>query len=139
MEIISTQKYILLSPKKVRPIVNLIKKMKPVEAIEKLPFINKRGSEFLLKVIKTAVANAKNNGISEENLFFKEIQITEGPRLKRGIAVSRGQWHPIVKRMCHIRVSLGVKEVKKSLKQEKGQIKEAKRETAKKGKKGFKK
>jgi large subunit ribosomal protein L22 len=118
MEIISTQKYVRLAPKKIRPVVNLIKRMKVQEAIEKLPFVNKNGSEYLLKVIKAASANAKNRGISEETLFIKEIQITEGPRLKRGIPVSRGQWHPILKRMSHIRVTLGVREEKKIEKKE---------------------
>jgi large subunit ribosomal protein L22 len=113
MEIISTQKYILLSPKKIRPVANLIKRMRVEQAIERLPFVNKKGSEFLLKVLKTAFSDAKNRGISEENIYIKEIQITEGPRLKRGIAVSRGQWHPITKRMSHIKVILGVKEVVK--------------------------
>jgi len=113
MEIISTQKYILLSPKKIRPVANLVKSMKVGQAIERLPFVNKKGSEFLLKVLKTAFSDAKNRGISEENIFIKEIQITEGPRLKRGIAVSRGQWHPITKKMSHIKVILGVKEVVK--------------------------
>lgn len=118
MDIISTQKYIRLAPKKIRPVANLVKKMKVQEAIEKLPFVNKNGAEYLLKVIKTASANAKNRGISEETLFIKEIQITEGPRLKRGIPVSKGRWHPILKRMSHIRVTLGVKEEKKAEKKE---------------------
>ena len=113
MDIISTQKFIRLAPKKIRPVAYLVRKMSVPESIEKLPFVNKKGADYLLKVIKTASANAKNKGISEDLLFFKEIQITEGPRLKRGIPVSRGQWHPIIKRMSHIRVTLGVKEVKK--------------------------
>jgi len=120
MDIVSTQKFIRLAPKKIRPVVNLVKKMKVQEAIEKLPFVNKKGADYLLKVIKTANANAKNRGISEDILFIKEIQITEGPRLKRGIPVSRGQWHPIIKRMSHIRVVLGVREAKK---EEKIQVK----------------
>jgi len=120
MDIVSTQKFIRLAPKKIRPVVNLVKKMKVQEAIEKLPFVNKKGADYLLKAIKTANANAKNRGISEDILFIKEIQITEGPRLKRGIPVSRGQWHPIIKRMSHIRVVLGVREAKK---EEKIQVK----------------
>jgi large subunit ribosomal protein L22 len=80
--------------------------MKPTEAIEKLPFVQKRAGESLAKVIKAALANAKNQGVSETDLIFKEIQIGEGPRLKRGRAASRGRWHPFKKRMAHIRVVL---------------------------------
>ena len=109
MEIIATQKYLLLSPRKIRPVVEVIKKMRPVEAIAKLPFVGRRAAEPLVKVIKQALANARVKGLSESDLFFKEIQIGEGPRLKRGQPVSKGQWHPIKKRMSHIRVVLEVR------------------------------
>ena len=132
MDITSTQKYILISPKKVRLIANLIRRMSPQEAVEKLPFVNKRGAEFLIKVIKTALADAKNKGLSEENLFFKEIQILEGPRLKRGRPVSKGTWHPIIKKMCHIRVTLGVKEEKK--KEKSGSVEKGVKKDENKGK-----
>lgn len=112
MEIIAVQKYLLLSPKKIRPIARLAKKLNPSEAVEKLPFVYKKGAGVLVKVIKSALANAKNKGISEDALFIKEIQINEGPRLKRGKPVSKGSWHPIKKRMSHIRVILGVKNAK---------------------------
>jgi large subunit ribosomal protein L22 len=105
-EFIATQKYLIMSPRKVRLVVDLIKKMKPTEAIAKLPFVQKRAGESIAKVIKSALANAKNQGVSETDLVFKEIQIGEGPRLKRGRAASRGRWHAFKKRMSHIRVVL---------------------------------
>ena len=80
--------------------------MTPFEALEKLPFIKKRASLFLIKVIKSAIANASQKGADTSKLVFKEIQIGEGPRLKRGQPVSRGRWHPIKKRMSHIKVIL---------------------------------
>jgi large subunit ribosomal protein L22 len=102
----ATQKYLLMSPRKIRLVVAVIKKMKPVEAVEKLPFVQKRAGAEIAKVIKAAIAAAKNAGVSETDLVFKEIQIGEGPRLKRGKAASRGMWHPFKKRMAHIRVIL---------------------------------
>jgi large subunit ribosomal protein L22 len=133
MEFKSEQKHLLLSPRKIRPVVTVIKKLTPVKALEVLPFIKKRASEFLEKVIKSAIANASQKGADVNTLIFKEIQIGEGPRLKRGQPVSRGRWHPIKKRMSHIRIVLTnekvilmtkpVKEVKKEV------VKEAKKET----------
>ena len=102
----ATQKYLLESPRKLRLVVGVIKKMKPSEAVDKLPFIGKRAAMDLVKVIKSAMASAKNAGVSETDLIFKEIQVGEGPRLKRGRAASRGMWHPYKKRMAHIRVVL---------------------------------
>jgi len=86
--------------------VGLIKKMKPAEAVEKLPFAHKRAGAEIAKVIKSAIASAKNRGVGEGDLVFKEIQVGEGPRLKRGKAVSHGLWHPFKRRMSHIRVIL---------------------------------
>lgn len=112
----ATQKYLIMSPRKIRPVVAVIKKMKPADAVAKLPFVQRRAGAEIAKVIKAAMSNAKNQGVSETDLIIKEIQIGEGPRLKRGIAASRGRWHPLKKRMSHIRVvlmSINKKEVVK--------------------------
>ena len=134
MDIKAEQKFLLLSPKKIRPVVAMIKKMEPTEAVLRLPFVGKKAAEPLAKVIKQALANAKNKSISEENLIFKEIQIGEGPRLKRGIPVSRGRWHPILKRMSHIRVILTTKEEpKKEIKEKKDKAKKVEKKGKKDG------
>lgn len=103
---IATQKYLLVSPRKVRAVVALIKKLSPLDAVIKLEFVRKRSSEFVSKVIKTAIGQAIKDGVADTDLVFKEVQIGEGPRLKRGHAASRGRWHPYKKRMSHIRVVL---------------------------------
>lgn len=112
MDIIALQRYVRVSPKKMRFVADVTKKMSPIEAVEKLPFLRKRGSEVIIKVIKSALASAKQKGLSDDTLFFKEIQIGEGPRLKRGRAASRGRWHPYKRRMSHVRIVLTVKEQK---------------------------
>lgn len=123
MEFTATQKFIRVSPRKVRPVVGLIKKMTPSRAVEILPFVAQGAALPLVKVIKTALANAAQMGVGTEDLKFKEIQIGEGPTLKRGTPVSRGRFHPIKKRMSHIRVTLittkaEVKETKETKKVE---------------------
>lgn len=95
-----------MSPRKIRLVTDLIKKMKPTDAVAQLPFVQKRAADFVSKVIKNAMASAKVQGISETDLIFKEIQVGEGPTLKRGRAASRGRWAPIKKKMAHIRVVL---------------------------------
>lgn len=118
MDIKAEQKYLLISPKKVRVVANMIKRLSPSLAVESLSLVGKAASEPLRKVILSAIANARVKGISEDTLSFKEIQIGEGPRLKRGQPVSRGQWHPIKKRMSHIKIILMTNEVKKEEKKE---------------------
>lgn len=118
----ATQKYLIMSPRKLRLVTELIKKMKPTEAVEKLPFVQKRAAEAVSKVVKSAIANAKSQGVGDTELYFKEIQVGEGPRLKRGRPASRGRWHPFKRRMSHIRVVLGTtkKEVKTEVIPQKG-------------------
>lgn len=106
MEIKATQKFVRISPKKLRFVADVARKMTPIDATERLSFIGKRAAEPIVRVIKTALANAKVKGIDATDLVFKELQINEGPRLKRGRPVSRGRWHPYKRRMSHIRVVL---------------------------------
>ena len=110
MEITATQKFVHMSPRKLRLVVPLVKNMQPTKALEILPHIGKRAAEPLAKVIKTAIANAKVKKLSAADLVFKEIQINEGPRLKRWRPGAKGKVKPYIKRMSHIRVVLETKE-----------------------------
>lgn len=119
---IATQKFLVVSPRKLRPIAKSAAKLNPLEAARRLEYLPNKGGDLILKVVKTAIANAAQKGIDAKTLSFESIQISEGPRLRRGIAVSRGQWHPLKKRMSHITVSVFAKkaatEVKKAAKKE---------------------
>lgn len=120
MEIKAVQKFIRMSPRKLRLVVPLTKGLSPREAVDRLPLSGKRAAGPLTKVIKTAIANAKQKGLGERDLTFKEIQINEGPRLKRWRAGARGRVKPYRRKMSHIRVILESKEpkpVKKARKQ----------------------
>jgi large subunit ribosomal protein L22 len=109
MEAKAIQKYTLTSPQKLREVVYMIRKMSPIDAIERLPFTHKRAADSLSKVIKAAVANARQKGANDSELVFKEIEINEGPRLRRFRAGARGRAKPYKKRMSHIRVVLETK------------------------------
>jgi large subunit ribosomal protein L22 len=105
-EVKAEQKYLLVSPEKIRGVARVVRKLDPIRACEYLNLMTKKVAVPLRKVILQAIANARQKGLSETDLVFKEIQIGGGPALKRGIPVSRGQWHPLKKRMSHIRVVL---------------------------------
>ena len=108
MQIVHTQKFIRTSPRKLSLVADVVRNMDPARAIEILPHVEKRAAEPLLKVIKTAVANAKDRRITGD-LVIKEIQVNTGPSLKRGRAVSKGRWHPYKRRMSHVRIVLETK------------------------------
>lgn len=109
MEVKAIQKYVRVSPKKLRFVADVAREMSPSDAVERLPFIGKMAAAPIVSVIKQAIASAKSKEIDQTQLIFKELQINEGPRLKRGRPVSRGRWHPYKRRMSHIRVVLTTK------------------------------
>lgn len=98
----------------------MVRSMDPLKAVAVLKFVNKASAISLSKAINTALANAKNQGVGQ-TLIIKEIQIGEGPRLKRGRPVARGAWHPYRKRMSHIRIVL-TSETGKSAKKSGSQV-----------------
>jgi large subunit ribosomal protein L22 len=122
MLIKAEQKYVRISPQKMRLVARAVKSLSPDEALDKLKFLNKRSARPLAKVIKQALANAVNNSkLKRENLKFKTIQIGEGAVYKRWRPVSRGRAHSILKRTSHVRVIL---ESKEEIKKEKKAVKE---------------
>ncbi len=119
MEVKAVQKNLLISPKKLREVVLLIKDLTPQEALDKLPFVRKRGSKFLSKVIKQAISNASQLGVKTQDLIFRDIQINEGPRLKRWQFAARGRVKPYKRRMSHIRIVLTTDNKKEKVKENK--------------------
>lgn len=106
-EVKAEARFIRISPRKVRLVVDSIKDLNPKEALDHLKFINKRAVKPLSKLIQSAMANAKNNhGLKENSLRFKEIQVGKGPTFKRWRAVSRGRARQIMKRTSRIKVLL---------------------------------
>ena len=104
MDIINQQKYIHTTPRKLRLVADMIRKMEPDQAIETLRFSAKVAAKDLSKAIKTALANAKVKGV--ENPVFKTIEVNEGSVMKRFRAGTRGRAKPYQKRMSHIKIVL---------------------------------
>ncbi len=117
-------KYIRISPTKVRPVIELVKGRATTDAASRLELTNKRGAHYLLKVLKSAVANAKNKGYEEQQLFISKAIANPGPILKRYRAASFGRASMIRKRTAHILIELDssqklIEEVKKPIKKPK--------------------
>lgn len=109
------------SPRKVRLVANAIKGKRALDAIVDLEFITKRSSLPILKLLNSAIANAKVSGIDTENLVVSKIEVNPGKILYRRRPVSRGSAHPIRKRTSHVSIILEekVKPVKKVSKESK--------------------
>jgi large subunit ribosomal protein L22 len=107
MESKAIAKYIRVSPQKARLVVDLVRGKKIEEARRILQFTRKYAAGTVSKVLKSAVANAKQNpNIDESILYVKEIFVDPGPSLKRWRARAQGRAASIRKRMSHITVIL---------------------------------
>jgi large subunit ribosomal protein L22 len=101
-------KYIHMSPRKVRLVVDLVRNRNVAEALEMLRFLPKAAAKPVEKAIRSAAANAGEvYGLSPEELIVATITADEGPTLKRGQPGPRGRFKPILKRSTHITVVLG--------------------------------
>ncbi len=103
------------SPRKVRVVARSIKGKKVSDAIIALDFLAKRSASPLAKLVRSAVANAKNLDINTDELVIKEIRVDGGKILYRRRSASRGRAPSIRKRTSHVLVVLeeGVPKVKK--------------------------
>lgn len=104
MEFITIQKNLQNSPRKLRLVADMVRKMDPYSALDVLKFTSNAAAVPLAKAIKTVVANAG----SKEGLSFKSIEINEGLKMKRyrvGTA-GRGRGRPYKKRTSHIKIIL---------------------------------
>ena len=137
MEVKAHLNRLRISPRKVRLVAGLVRKMNIDEARKQLEFLNKKSTNPILKLINSAVANAKNNfNLNEDSLYISEIFINEGQTMKRWRPRAMGRAARINKRTSCVTVVLGevtgktseVKDEVKDVKAKKGEIPEGKKE-----------
>ena len=94
------------SPRKVRLVASLIKGKTVSQALDMLGVTVKRASDPLAKLINSAVANAKDRGISVEGLYVKECTVNQGVTMNRFMPGARGSAFPIRKKSSHVKLVL---------------------------------
>ncbi|MBI3737862.1 MAG: 50S ribosomal protein L22 [Chloroflexi bacterium] len=95
------------SAQKVRLVIDTVRGMGANEALETLRFANKRAGEPVLKLLKSAVANAEENfGVSRDDLYVAQIFANEAPTRKWRRFGARGRFKPVLRRQSHITVVL---------------------------------
>ncbi|TVR33697.1 MAG: 50S ribosomal protein L22 [Spirochaetaceae bacterium] len=97
-------RYILVSPFKVRRVADNVRRRPYPEAVAILENLPHKSARILKKVIQSAAANAlyQNKNLDEDMLYVKELQVNEGPRMKRLWYRARGRADMLHKRMSHI-------------------------------------
>lgn len=137
-----------MTPRKVRLLVDLVRGMKVQDAVNQLSFSTKQAAQPVLKLLQSAIANAKHNhAMNEETLVIKTAYVDGGKTLHRSMPRAMGRATPIRKRTAHITLVLEGetsgkqnKQIKQSKQEEKPEVKvEERKETAKKITKKLKK
>ncbi len=100
------------SPRKVRLVAGLVKGKNVADAVAELDFLAKRAGDPVKKLLLSAVANAKQQGMEAENLFIKELRVDKGIVMKRMMPAAMGTGHRINKRTSHLSILLAEKVAK---------------------------
>jgi large subunit ribosomal protein L22 len=103
----ASARYVRISPRKVRVVADQIRG-KRYEAAEALLSFSPRGASVpMLKLLRSAGANAENNNdLDPEDMLIASISVDEGPTMRRYRPRARGRATRIEKRSCHINLAL---------------------------------
>ena len=103
----ASARYIRISARKVKIVIDLIRGKSVKEAVAILRYTPKAASEPVLMLLNSAIANAENNlEMNRDELYVAEVYADQGPTLKRFRARARGSASPIRKRTSHISIVL---------------------------------
>ncbi len=103
-------KYARISPRKVCIVLDLIRGKKVDTAMAILNNTPKSASEYLIKLLKSAVANAEHNfNMDPEKLYVTECFVCPGPTLKRIRPRAQGRANRILKRTSHVTIAVAEK------------------------------
>lgn len=107
MESRAVARYVRVSPRKVRLVMDEVRGKSVEEALRRLAFAPQKGAKIVRKLINSAVANAEHNhGLDVDSLYVKRIYADEGPTLKRWRPRALGRATRIRKRTSHLTVVL---------------------------------
>jgi len=110
MESQAKVKYVRIAPRKARLVADLIRGQTVNSALGTLIYTKKAAAKVIIKLLKSAVANASSqSNVDVDKLFIKRIFVDSGPTLKRFIPRAMGRATRIRKRTCHITVVLDEK------------------------------
>lgn len=103
----AVHRFARISPRKVRPLADMIRGKSADEAINILRYQPQRGARMLEKVLKSALANAEEQQArSVSRMVVVDARVDGGPMFKRIRPRARGMAYLIRKRMSHIRVAV---------------------------------
>jgi large subunit ribosomal protein L22 len=110
MEVRARLRFVRVSPSKAQLVADLIRGKGSEEALNILTFTKKAAAKILIKLLKSAIANAtQKKNIDVDRLYIKKITVDQGPTMKRFQPRALGRATMIRKRTSHINIVLDEK------------------------------
>ncbi|MDD5589840.1 MAG: 50S ribosomal protein L22 [Candidatus Portnoybacteria bacterium] len=110
MQVKASLNNLRISARKARLVADMIRGMDAGQAQARLRFVSKRSADPILRLLNSALGNAKNNfNLDEKNLFISKLTVDSGTSLKRWMPRAMGRATPILKRTAHINLILDEK------------------------------
>ncbi len=107
MDVMAKGRFVRMSPSKGRDFARRLQGLPAAQALDVAHASERKAARLLAKVLKSAVANAKNNAhLATDDLVVKVAVIEDGPRMKRFWPRARGGVSPVKRRLSHIRIVL---------------------------------
>lgn len=109
MEARAEARYVRVSPQKARLVVDLIRGKRAEEALNILQFARKRIAGDVLKILRSAIANAteQDERVDVDQLYVVQAFVNEGPRMKRIRPAPMGRAYRYQRRLAHIAILVG--------------------------------
>jgi large subunit ribosomal protein L22 len=110
MEATASLKYLRITPRKVRVVADLIRGKKVDQALAQLAYVEKRAALPLAKLLRSAVANAdqaSKGQLDVDRLYVRELQVGQGPSLRRFMPRAMGRAFKVLKKTSHISIVVG--------------------------------
>ncbi len=111
MDVQARGKYLPISPQKIRLVCDEVRGMDAFQASDILAHMPKKGAVMLLKVLRSAMANAENNfELDPSEMYVSQVYADDGPRRPGRRFGARGRFKPLIRRTSHLTVILSERE-----------------------------
>ncbi|MCB9800181.1 MAG: 50S ribosomal protein L22 [Candidatus Omnitrophica bacterium] len=99
-------RYLRVSPRKIRLVIDSVRYKPAFRALGILANLPQKGARFTEKLLKSAIANAKDLGLDQSRLYISDIRADQAPTMKRFLSRSMGRADRILKRSSHLSLTL---------------------------------
>jgi len=96
--------YLRISTQRMKLVADQVRKLPTSYALAALSVAKQKGAKMILKVLKSAVANAKGKGLDLSKLYVADVRADKGPTLKRIQPRAMGRADTKLRRMTHLSV-----------------------------------